>query len=78
MSRYTFFNTLHRYSINYLNIYIVGDSGGSLYYNSGRQYTVGIVSYGPACGTNRPSANTKIYPYLNWISGITSDGLCDK
>jgi len=44
------------------------DSGGSLYWTaSGRQYTIGIVSYGTGCGGTTPSVNTRVTSYLTWI-----------
>lgn len=44
------------------------DSGGSLYWTAGgRQYTVGIVSFGVACVANVPATNTRVTSYISWI-----------
>ncbi|XP_055625773.1 venom serine protease-like [Toxorhynchites rutilus septentrionalis] len=50
------------------------DSGGPLYLRGmQRMYTIGIVSYGGACGTGNPSVNTRVSAYLDWIQNNTRD-----
>ncbi|KFB50060.1 AGAP011908-PA-like protein [Anopheles sinensis] len=50
------------------------DSGGPLYLRgSQRLYTVGIISYGSACGAGSPSVGTRVTSYLNWIRQKTSE-----
>uniref|UniRef100_A0A8D8EUH4 Venom serine protease 34 n=2 Tax=Culex pipiens TaxID=7175 RepID=A0A8D8EUH4_CULPI len=52
------------------------DSGGPLYFTeagSGRLYEVGIVSYGYACATTKPSVNTRVTEYLDWIMASSPD-----
>ncbi|XP_058128384.1 venom serine protease-like [Anopheles ziemanni] len=47
------------------------DSGGPLFYtnpSTGLLYNVGIVSFGFACATERPSVNTRVTEYLDWIT----------
>ncbi|KAL9919804.1 uncharacterized protein ACN427_001605 [Glossina fuscipes fuscipes] len=45
------------------------DSGGALYQrdSEGRLFTVGVISYGFACGGQQPSINTRVRSYLTWI-----------
>ncbi|XP_050093159.1 venom serine protease-like [Anopheles aquasalis] len=46
------------------------DSGGPLFYtnpSSGLLYNVGLVSFGFACATERPSVNTRVTEFLDWI-----------
>lgn len=44
------------------------DSGGPvLLINNSFVFNVGIVSYGIACATKTPSANTRVANYLDWI-----------
>ncbi|XP_053680908.1 venom serine protease-like [Anopheles nili] len=50
------------------------DSGGPLFYTNattGLLYNVGIVSYGYACATDRPSVNTRVTEFLDWIMANT-------
>lgn len=55
------------------------DSGAALYFSQARQYAVGLVSYGRACGTSTPSVNTRITSYLEWIQINTQgDQFCIK
>ncbi|CRK89320.1 CLUMA_CG003079, isoform A [Clunio marinus] len=55
------------------------DSGGPLYYSKGRQYVIGLVSYGVGCGTKTPSVNSRITSYLPWIVTVTEDdSFCRK
>ena len=56
------------------------DSGGSLYWTAGgRQYTVGIVSFGVACAANVPATNTRVTSYISWIeSKATGAFFCRK
>ncbi|KAM7344117.1 venom serine protease [Cochliomyia hominivorax] len=55
------------------------DSGGALYSRRERLYAVGIVSYGFACATNRPSVNTRISSHLKWIRSKTPEAkYCSK
>lgn len=54
------------------------DSGGGLYWISGRQYAIGIVSYGTYCGSNVPSVNTRITSYIGWIESVVKEFLCRK
>lgn len=52
----------------------VSDSGGPLISNvKGRQFVVGLISYGIGCGTKYPSVNTRITAYLPWILSKTAD-----
>uniref|UniRef100_A0A182JGR8 Peptidase S1 domain-containing protein n=2 Tax=Anopheles atroparvus TaxID=41427 RepID=A0A182JGR8_ANOAO len=47
------------------------DSGGPLFYtnpSTGLLYNVGIVSFGFACATDRPSVNTRVTEFLDWIT----------
>uniref|UniRef100_A0A182PP24 Peptidase S1 domain-containing protein n=1 Tax=Anopheles epiroticus TaxID=199890 RepID=A0A182PP24_9DIPT len=46
------------------------DSGGPLFFTNvatGLLYNVGIVSFGIACATDKPSVNTRVTEYLDWI-----------
>uniref|UniRef100_A0A182Y9G7 Peptidase S1 domain-containing protein n=1 Tax=Anopheles stephensi TaxID=30069 RepID=A0A182Y9G7_ANOST len=46
------------------------DSGGPLFYTNpatGLLYNVGIVSFGIACATDKPSVNTRVTEFLDWI-----------
>jgi trypsin len=58
----------------------VSDSGGPLILTiRGRQFAVGLISYGIGCGTAYPSINTRITFYLPWITrNIQGDSLCRK
>uniref|UniRef100_A0A182WDZ5 Peptidase S1 domain-containing protein n=1 Tax=Anopheles minimus TaxID=112268 RepID=A0A182WDZ5_9DIPT len=50
------------------------DSGGPLFYtnpSTGLLYNVGIVSFGIACATDKPSVNTRVTEYLDWIMANT-------
>uniref|UniRef100_A0A182QNQ3 Peptidase S1 domain-containing protein n=1 Tax=Anopheles farauti TaxID=69004 RepID=A0A182QNQ3_9DIPT len=50
------------------------DSGGPLFYANpatGFLYNVGIVSFGIACATDKPSVNTRVTEYLDWIMANT-------
>ncbi|XP_052862916.1 venom serine protease-like [Anopheles cruzii] len=50
------------------------DSGGPLYLRGAqRMYTIGIISYGSACGGTTPSVNTRVTNQLNWIRRQTPD-----
>uniref|UniRef100_A0A1B0GBG8 Lectizyme n=1 Tax=Glossina morsitans morsitans TaxID=37546 RepID=A0A1B0GBG8_GLOMM len=51
------------------------DSGGALYQrdNEGRLFTVGVISYGFACGGQQPSINTRVRSYLTWIKTNTPE-----
>jgi hypothetical protein len=49
------------------------DSGGSLFYRTTRMYTVGIVSYGYGCASTKPSINTRVTSYINWIKSKTAE-----
>lgn len=50
----------------------VSDSGGPLIlFIKGRQYVVGLISYGIGCGTTNPSVNTRITSYIQWIVSNT-------
>lgn len=54
------------------------DSGGGLYWNVGRQYAIGIVSYGTHCASNIPSVNTRITDYVGWIESNVREFMCRK
>lgn len=56
------------------------DSGGSLYWTySGRQYTIGIVSYGTFCAGAYPSVNTRVTSYITWIEDqLAGAFICKK
>ncbi|CAG9834361.1 unnamed protein product [Diabrotica balteata] len=58
------------------------DSGGPVIWQdpvSRRLYTVGVISYGLGCATNRPAVNTRVTSYLDWIVSIIQDaGFCVK
>lgn len=58
----------------------VADSGSPLiFYSKGRQFVVGLISYGIGCGSKYPSVNTRITSYLPWILNKTADEtLCRK
>lgn len=50
------------------------DSGGpALWQNpsTGRLVSVGIISYGIACGTRNPSVNTRVGAFMDWILSVT-------
>ncbi|XP_053685779.1 venom serine protease-like [Sabethes cyaneus] len=52
------------------------DSGGPLFYTepaSGLVYELGIISYGFACATTKPSVNTRVTEYLDWIIANSPD-----
>ncbi|XP_068205639.1 chymotrypsinogen A-like [Palaemon carinicauda] len=55
-----------------------GDSGGPLVWgDGGRQYLVGIVSFGKGCGDkDAPGVYTKVTNYLQWIETKVSSNLC--
>ncbi|XP_066944472.1 trypsin-like [Macrobrachium rosenbergii] len=55
-----------------------GDSGGPLVWgDQGRQYLVGIVSFGKGCGDkDAPGVYTKVTNYLQWIESKISGSLC--
>lgn len=55
------------------------DSGGSLYATSGgRQYSIGLVSFGEGCNNGKPSVNTRVTSYLDWIlSNTVSTVFCN-
>lgn len=54
----------------------VSDSGGPLLHHvKGRQFVVGLISYGIGCGSKYPSVNTRITAYLPWILNKTADDL---
>lgn len=47
-----------------------GDSGGSLFYTKPANsllYSIGVVSQGEGCALNKPSINTRVTSYLDWI-----------
>lgn len=54
------------------------DSGGGLYWLAGRQFVIGIVSYGTQCASNIPSVNTRITSYIGWIESNVGGFLCRK
>lgn len=54
------------------------DSGGGLYWSPGRQYVIGIVSYGTYCASNIPSVNIRVTSYIGWIESIVREFLCRK
>lgn len=54
------------------------DSGGGLYWSVGRQYVIGLVSYGTFCASNIPSVNTRITSYIGWIESFVGGSLCRK
>jgi secreted trypsin-like serine protease len=58
----------------------VSDSGGPLILNvKGRQFAVGLISYGIGCGSAYPSINTRLTSYLPWITSQLADvRLCQK
>lgn len=58
----------------------VSDSGGPLLlFIKGRQYVVGLISYGVACGTPHPSVNTRITSFIPWIKNkLASESFCNK
>ena len=44
------------------------DSGGPLFYVENNElFFVGIVSFGFACATDKPSVNTRVTSYIDWI-----------
>lgn len=44
------------------------DSGGPLFYVENNElFLVGIVSFGFACATDKPSINTRVTSYIDWI-----------
>lgn len=45
-----------------------GDSGGPVIYKANRDYLVGIVSGGLACGVKIPSVNVRVTEYIDWIN----------
>ncbi|XP_049295552.1 venom serine protease-like [Anopheles funestus] len=48
------------------------DSGGPLFYTSGGYvYLVGVVNYGTACASTKPSVSARITSYLSWIQSVT-------
>ncbi|XP_053661500.1 venom serine protease-like [Anopheles marshallii] len=48
------------------------DSGGPLFYTTGGNvYLVGIINYGTACATKKPSVSSRITSYLSWIQSMT-------
>lgn len=48
------------------------DSGGPLFMIIETiTYNIGIVSYGIACATKTPAANTRLTYYLDWIMSQT-------
>ncbi|XP_033225818.1 venom serine protease 34-like [Belonocnema kinseyi] len=52
------------------------DSGGPVLWEnptSGRLVSVGIISYGIACGTKNPSVNTRVGAFVDWILSVTPD-----
>lgn len=49
-----------------------GDSGGSVYYtDSGRVYSIGVVSGGSGCGGSQAGLNTRVSSQLDWIKANT-------
>lgn len=56
------------------------DSGGPLFYtDNGILYEIGIISYGTACASSKPSVNTMITKYLDWIRAKTPGVIyCEK
>lgn len=40
------------------------DSGGGLYWLAGRQYAIGVISYGTYCASKYPSVNTRITSHI--------------
>ncbi|RWS00870.1 venom protease-like protein [Dinothrombium tinctorium] len=52
-----------------------GDSGGPVMYaENGRDYAVGVVSFGDICGENQITVHTRVAPYLDFIHQATADG----
>ncbi|XP_052901412.1 venom serine protease-like [Anopheles moucheti] len=48
------------------------DSGGPLLYTyGGYVYLVGIINYGQACATTKPSISSRVTSYLSWIQSMT-------
>lgn len=46
------------------------DSGGPImYYDSNmlRYFSIGIMSFGPPCGVNKPAVSTRVRYYMNWF-----------
>lgn len=56
------------------------DSGGPLFYtDNGTLYEIGIISYGTACASSKPSVNTMISQYLEWIRQRTPNAVyCER
>jgi secreted trypsin-like serine protease len=54
------------------------DSGGALYFASGRQYFIGIISYGTFCASKIPSVNTRVTSHVGWIEENTRGFFCRK
>lgn len=55
------------------------DSGAGLFLRYSRMFLIGVVSYGSACYGEKPSVNTQVAPYLNWIRSSTQNQLfCNK
>jgi secreted trypsin-like serine protease len=51
----------------------ISDSGSPLlFFVRGRQFLVGLISYGIGCGTLNPSVNTRITSFLPWILNHTA------
>lgn len=49
------------------------DSGGPVLWMGpeNRLQLVGIISYGRGCATDIPGVNTRVNPYIGWITSVT-------
>jgi secreted trypsin-like serine protease len=76
MGSYSLIFSSQRYFTKILFSYLLrscqGDSGGGLfYYNNGRWYAAGVVSYAIGCGRQAfPTVFTKTAAYIDWIRAM--------